>query len=117
MILRHEFPAKILEKENCHQNTAIVALTHDARMDDLTMMEAVNTPAFYLGVMGSDKNSQSRMARLQRIGGLEPHQLARIHAPIGLPIGSKTPAEIALAIMADIVRVKNMSHSVADPHP
>ncbi|KKA63558.1 XshC-Cox1 family protein [Tatumella morbirosei] len=116
VILRREFPAKVLEKENCHPHTAIVALTHDARMDDLTMMEAVNTPAFYLGVMGSEKNSKSRRERLQRIGGLDSEQLSRIHAPIGLPIGSKTPAEIALAIMADIVRVKNISCSEADLH-
>ncbi|ORM85099.1 hypothetical protein HA44_04035 [Mixta gaviniae] len=57
--------------------------------------------------MGSASNSQQRLARLRRIGELDEGSLRRIHAPVGLPIGSKTPTEIALAIMADIVRVKN----------
>lgn len=105
--LEREFPARYLEQYGCHAHTAIVALTHDPRMDDLTMMEAVQTPAFYLGVMGSQRNSQNRLARLAQSGGLTPQELARIHAPVGLDIGSKTPAEIALAVMADIVRCKN----------
>jgi len=102
------FPARYLEQNGCHPNTAIVALTHDPRMDDLTMMEAVNTEAFYIGVMGSQRNSKNRLARLEHTGGMTPAELARIHAPIGIDIGSKTPAEIALAVMADIVRTKNM---------
>ncbi|WP_130831707.1 XdhC family protein [[Erwinia] mediterraneensis] len=105
--LEMQFPARYLERHGCHAHTAIVALTHDPRMDDLTMMEAVQTEAFYLGVMGSLRNSQNRLARLAQSGGLTEQELARIHAPIGLDIGSKTPAEIALAVMADIVRCKN----------
>ena len=105
--LLRQFPANYLEQQSCHANTAIVALTHDPRMDDLTMMEAVNTPAFYIGAMGSQKNSVRRLERLQKIAELNPTQLQRIHAPIGLPLGSKTPAEIALAVMADIVKRKN----------
>lgn len=102
-----QFPSNYLEKHGCHANTAIVSLTHDPRMDDLTMMEAVNTPAFYIGAMGSLKNSQHRLARLRDIAELSAEDLKRIHAPIGLQIASKTPAEIALAVMADIVRYKN----------
>ncbi|MGO1297189.1 MAG: XdhC family protein, partial [Vibrio sp.] len=109
------FPAKYLEQYSCHANTAIVSLTHDPRLDDLTMMEAVNTPAFYLGAMGSMRNSAKRRERLERIGELTESQLSRIHAPIGLAIGSKTPAEIGLAIMADIVRSKNLGHMNAKP--
>lgn len=101
------FPARYLEEAGCHAQSAIVSLTHDPRIDDLTMMEAVNTPAFYIGAMGSRKNSDSRLLRLRQTGGLSDKQLARIRAPIGLPIGSKTPAEIALAIMTDIVQAKN----------
>lgn len=101
------FPASYLEKESCHPGTAIVSLTHDPRMDDLTLMEAVNTPAFYIGAMGSQRNSEKRLERLSRIAEFSKVQLSRIHAPIGLPIASKTPAEIALAVMADIVRYKN----------
>ncbi|AFJ46600.1 XdhC family protein [Shimwellia blattae] len=105
--LVEKLPAIYLEKEGCHGHTAIVALTHDARMDDLTLMEAVLTPAFYIGAMGSVANSQARLQRLQRVAGLSAADVARIHAPVGLPLGSKTPAEIALAVMADIVRHKN----------
>lgn len=105
--LLEQFPARYLEKTGCHTNTAIVALTHDPRMDDLTMMEAVTTPAFYIGAMGSHKNSENRRQRLLSTGGLSDEELGRIRAPIGLPINSKTPAEIALAVMADIVLHKN----------
>lgn len=104
-----QFPASYLEKYGCHANTAIVSLTHDPRMDDLTLMEAVNTPAFYIGAMGSIKNSLRRRDRLRQIAELSAEDLQRIHAPVGLPIASKTPAEIALSVMADIVRHKNGS--------
>lgn len=76
-------------------------------LDDLTLLEAVRTPAFYIGAMGSKRTSEKRMERVQRIGGIGQQDLERIHAPIGLKLGSKTPAEIALAVMADIVRVSN----------
>lgn len=105
--LLEQFPARYLELHGCHASTAIVALTHDARMDDLTLMEAIHTPAFYIGAMGSQKNSDSRRQRLQRIAEFSAGDLARIHAPVGLALGGKKPAEIALAVMADIVRVKN----------
>ncbi|MGK8933342.1 XdhC family protein [Pluralibacter gergoviae] len=101
------FPARYLEEVGCHGQSAIVSLTHDPRIDDLTLMEAVNTPAFYIGAMGSKLNSQNRLQRLRQTGGLTDAQLSRIRAPIGLAIGSKTPAEIALAIMADIVQSRN----------
>ncbi|OQV66845.1 hypothetical protein AK51_01270 [Serratia nematodiphila DZ0503SBS1] len=83
-----------------------MALTHDPRMDDLTLMEAIHTPAFYIGAMGSLRNSARRRQRLQQIAEFTPQDLERIHAPIGLPLGSKTPAEIALAVMAAIVQQK-----------
>lgn len=110
--LDSRFAARYLEENSCHPNTAIVALTHDPRMDDLTMMEAVNTDAFYIGVMGSSRNSENRLKRLASIAGMTTKELARIHAPIGIDIGSKTPAEIALAVMADIIRVKNCRANV-----
>ena len=89
---------------NSHAQTAIVAMTHDPRIDDLAMIEAVKTSAFYIGVMGSRRTSDSRAARLLRSGGLSTDQIERIHMPIGLALGSKTPAEIALAILADVLR-------------
>lgn len=89
---------------NSHAQTAIVAMTHDPRIDDLAMIEAVKTSAFYIGVMGSRRTSDARAARLLRSGGLSTDQIERIHMPIGLALGSKTPAEIALAILADVLR-------------
>ena len=102
-----QHPAKWLETHEISSKVAILSLTHDPRIDELTMMEAVNTPAFYLGVMGSAKNSAKRRQRLVEFGGLNSDELSRIQAPVGMRIGSKTPAEIALSVMADVVRVKN----------
>ncbi|WP_249975541.1 XdhC family protein [Vreelandella olivaria] len=103
-------PATFIASGGCHAGTAVVALTHDPRLDDLVMMEAVRTDAFYIGVMGSTANSHKRAERLQRSGGLSEAQLQRITMPIGLALGSKTPAEIALAVMADIVRTHRGKH-------
>ena len=107
VLLHREFPARYLEREGCNSMTAILSLTHDPRIDDLTMMEALMLPAFYIGAMGSERNSAQRKERLVRIGSFSHEQVNRIHAPVGLNIGSKTPSEIALSIMADIVRIKN----------
>ena len=85
--------------------TAIVALTHDPRIDDMGLMEAVKTEAFYIGAMGSSRTSASRRARLAELD-LTQEELDRLHAPIGLPIGSKTPPEIAVAILAEITAVR-----------
>ncbi|MGE8178021.1 XdhC family protein [Pseudomonas fluorescens] len=105
--IRRELPSMFIANGGCHSDTAVVALTHDPRIDDLAMMEAVRTEAFYIGVMGSMQTSQKRFERLRRIGGLGEAELARIHAPIGLNLGSKTPAEIALAVLADILRIRS----------
>lgn len=105
--IRRELPSSFIVKGGCHSDTAVVALTHDPRIDDLAMMEAVLTDAFYIGVMGSMRTSHKRFERLRRIGGLSEKELSRIHAPVGLNLGSKTPAEIALAVLADILRVRS----------
>lgn len=100
-------PAVFIEQGGCHAATAVVALTHDPRLDDLTLMESIRTEAFYIGAMGSARTSEKRLERLVRIAGLSESDKKRIHAPIGLQLGSKTPAEIAIAVMADILRVGN----------
>lgn len=105
--IRRELPSLFIADGGCHADTAVVALTHDPKIDDLAMLEAVRTEAFYIGVMGSRATSEKRFERLRRIGGLGAAELARIHAPIGLNLGSKTPAEIALAVLADILRIRN----------
>ena len=85
--------------------TAIVALTHDPRIDDMGLMEALTTEAFYVGAMGSSRTSANRRERLLALDVSE-QSLERLHAPIGLPIGSKTPPEIAIAILAEITAVR-----------
>lgn len=99
-------PSTYIASGVCHSGTAVVALTHDPRIDDLAMIESVRTPAFYIGVMGSTQTSAVRTERLIRSGGLNQEDINRLYMPIGLALGSKTPAEIALAVMADIVRVQ-----------
>ena len=105
--LLETFPAQYIETNGVSAQTAILSLTHDPRIDDFTMIAGLDTPAFYLGAMGSQRNSDHRLERLRECTDYSDEILQRIHAPIGLAIGSKTPAEIALAIMADIVKEKN----------
>ncbi|WP_426111560.1 XdhC family protein [Pseudomonas sp. DSP3-2-2] len=88
------------------ERTAVVALTHDPRLDDMALLTALNSPAFYVGALGSRVNSQKRRENLALLG-LSEMAIARLHGPIGLHIGSHTPAEIALSLMAEIVSIKN----------
>ena len=92
-------------KARADAGTAIVALTHDPRIDDMGLMEALKTDAFYVGAMGSTRTSASRRTRLLALD-VTAAELDRLHAPIGLPIGSKTPPEIAIAILAEITAVR-----------
>ncbi|HRO60977.1 MAG TPA: XdhC family protein [Burkholderiaceae bacterium] len=87
-------------------NTAIVALTHDPKLDDMALLEALKSSAFYVGALGSRRNNDKRRERLA-LFDLSADEIARLHGPIGLHIGSHTPAEIAVAILAEIVSVKN----------
>src|SRR4026207_503003 len=85
---------------------ACVALTHDPKLDDLALMEALKSPAFYVGALGSRLNSQKRHERLVMFD-LSEAELARLHGPIGLNIGSKTPPEIAVSILAEMTAVRH----------
>ncbi|AYG44749.1 XdhC family protein [Pseudomonas sp. Leaf58] len=87
--------------------SAIVAVSHDPKLDDLALLEALHSPAFYIGAIGSQRNSQLRRARLIEHFGESEASLQRLHGPIGIYIGSKTPAEIAVSVMAEILAVKN----------
>lgn len=87
-------------------HSAIVTLAHDPRLDDLALMEALASPAFYVGALGSLRTSQARRARLAEVG-VDAAAITRLHAPVGLPIGSRTPAEIAVAILAELVGVRS----------
>jgi xanthine dehydrogenase accessory factor len=95
--------------------TAIVALTHDPRIDDMGLMEALSSDAFYIGAMGSSRTSAARRKRLLDLD-VSAGDLARLHAPIGLPIGSKTPPEIAIAILAEITAVRKSKTAPAVEH-
>ncbi|TKD38898.1 XdhC family protein [Azotobacter chroococcum] len=88
------------------ERTAIVALTHDPRLDDMALLTALQSRAFYVGALGSRVNSAKRRERLAFLG-LAAGDIARLHGPIGLPIGSRVPAEIALSLLAEIVALKN----------
>ncbi len=85
--------------------SAVIALTHDPRIDDMGLMEALKTDAFFVGAMGSTRTSAKRRERLLMLD-LSEAEIARLHAPVGLPIGSKTPAEIAIAILAQLIALR-----------
>ncbi len=88
-------------------HTAIVALTHDPKLDDMALLEALKSAAFYVGALGSRRNQATRKQRLAEHFDLSAEELARLHGPVGLDIGARTPAEIAVSILAEIVQVKN----------
>jgi xanthine dehydrogenase accessory factor len=88
-------------------HTAIVALTHDPKLDDMALLEALKSDAFYVGALGSRANNNKRRERLAMFD-LRSEQISRLHGPIGLHIGSRTPAEIAVSILAEMIRVKNL---------
>jgi len=86
---------------------AVVALTHDPKLDDLLLLEALRSPAFYVGAVGSRLNDNRRRERLSHHFGFSAEELERLHGPVGLPIGSHTPPEIAVAIVAELTAVRN----------
>lgn len=98
--------------------TAIVALTHDPKLDDMALLEALKSPAFYVGALGSRTNSDKRRERLA-LFDLSAEEIARLHGPVGLSIHSRTPPEIAVAILAHIIAVKNqgLNHKKVAIHP
>ena len=86
----------------------------DPKLDDMALLEALKSDAFYVGALGSRLNQQKRKQRLAEHFGLTVAELARLHGPVGLALGARTPGEIALSIMAEIIGVKN---GVASPLP
>lgn len=96
-----DWPDEALDKLRPDARTAIVTLTHDPKLDDPAIRAALASPAFYLGCLGSSRTHAKRVERL-RAAGFPEATIARIHAPVGLDIGAKTPAEIAVSILAEI---------------
>nr|AAQ21351.1 Csw009 [uncultured bacterium] len=115
-LLSHEMPDDLILRLRPDARTAVVAVTHDPKLDDLALIDALQSEAFYVGAIGSRRNSGLRRERLQEHFDLPEDALDTLHGPAGLYIGSKTPAEIALSIMAEIVAVKNGIHRKA-PEP
>ena len=104
-------PDDVVAAANLDGHCAVVALTHDPKLDDLALMEALKSPAFYVGAIGSKKNNDARRVRLKEFE-LSEGEIARLRGPVGLYIGSKTPPEIAVAILAEMTAVR---HGVTEP--
>ena len=98
-------PDDVLLEIGIDPHTAVVALTHDPKLDDMALMEALRSPAFYVGALGSRKNTQKRKDRLLEFD-LNQEQVNRLHGPVGLYIGALTPPEIAVSILAEVIAVK-----------
>ena len=99
-----DWPDEILESANIDEHTAIVTLTHDRKLDDAALQVALGKPAFYIASLGSTRTHAKRCERL-KANGFNDDQLARINAPAGLAIMAKTPAEIAVSILAQLIAV------------
>ncbi|MDB5967207.1 MAG: XdhC family protein [Polaromonas sp.] len=100
-------PDDVVQAMQLDSRCAVIALTHDPKLDDLALMEALRSDAFYVGAIGSRLNNQRRRERLAEHFDLSQEQLDKLHGPIGLYIGSKTPPEIAISILAELTAVKN----------
>ncbi|ACB36555.1 protein of unknown function DUF182 [Leptothrix cholodnii SP-6] len=115
VVVSHEMPDDLIVRLKPDARTAVVALTHDPKLDDLALIDALQSDAFYVGAIGSRRNTAQRRARLHEHFDLPEAALQKLHGPAGLHIGSKTPAEIALSIMAQVVAVKNGVRTDAQP--
>ena len=100
-----------LQVDGC---TAIVTLTHDPKLDDMALLEALKSPAFYVGALGAKTNNAKRRERLAMFD-LTPQEIASLHGPVGLNIGSRTPPEIAVAILAHMISVRNQTLQPLSP--
>jgi xanthine dehydrogenase accessory factor len=104
-------PDDVVRELQLDGHSALVALTHDPKLDDLALMEALKSAAFYVGAIGSKKNNDARRERLRDFD-LSQDEVRRLRGPVGLYIGSKTPPEIAVAILAEMTAVR---HGVSEP--
>lgn len=93
-------------------HTAIIALTHDPKLDDMALLEALKSPALYIGALGSQRTNDHRRQRLAMFD-LSAAEIARLHGPVGLNISSKTPPEIAVAILAELIQLRRQKSAVS----
>ena len=101
VVLSHEWPDAALERFAPDARSAVVTLSHDAKLDEPALEVALGSPCFYVGALGSRRTQERRRERL-REAGISEEALARIHGPVGLDLGAQSPAEIALSIAAEI---------------
>jgi xanthine dehydrogenase accessory factor len=105
-------PDDVVREQAADKHSVVITLTHDPRIDDMALMEALESDAWYVGALGSVRTTEKRLRRLTELG-MSNTDLARLHAPVGLPIGSKTPMEIAIAIMAEITQLQRQALAAA----
>jgi xanthine dehydrogenase accessory factor len=98
-------PDDVMQELGIDSHTAIVALTHDPKIDELALIDALQSEAFYIGALGSLTNTLKRKERLREFN-VSTEQLERLHGPVGLAIGALTPPEIAVSVMAEVIAVK-----------
>lgn len=106
MTLRHDWPDEALDAIGLDERSAVVTLTHDPKIDDPALERALRSTAFYIGALGSKKTHAARLHRLGR-AGFEEASLDRIHGPAGLAIGAKSPAEIAISVLAQLTAARH----------
>jgi xanthine dehydrogenase accessory factor len=104
--LKRGMPDEVVTEMNLDGHSAVVTLTHDPKLDDMALLEALKSPAFYVGAIGSRKNNDARRKRLAEFD-LSQEEIARLHGPVGLKLGAKTPPEIAIAILAEMTAIRN----------
>jgi xanthine dehydrogenase accessory factor len=102
-----EMPDDVVTAFKPDRRSCVVALTHDPKLDDLALLEALRSEAFYVGAIGSRRNNEARHERMREHFGMTDAELERLRGPIGIYVGSKTPPEIAVSVMAEIIAVKN----------
>ena len=102
-----DMPDDVVTAFKPDRRSCVIALTHDPKLDDLALLEALNTDAFYVGAIGSRRNNDARHERMAEHFGVGTEALGRLRGPIGIYIGSKTPPEIAVSVMAEVLAVKN----------
>jgi xanthine dehydrogenase accessory factor len=106
-VVLSDMPDDVVNAFKPDRRSCVIALTHDPKLDDLALLEALNTDAFYIGAIGSRRNNEARHQRMAEHFELSELTLARLRGPIGIYIGSKTPSEIAVSVMAEVLAVKN----------
>ena len=106
-VVKSDMPDDVVNAFKPDRRSCVIALTHDPKLDDLALLEALNTEAFYIGAIGSRRNNEARHQRMAEHFELSELTLARLRGPIGIYIGSKTPSEIAVSVMAEVLAVKN----------